>query len=241
MKILIANPPWRKNELYGLRSGCRFPYMTDELTREGVPAWIPFPFTLAQAAALLEKNGFEVELWDCIAAGIGFDEFYRRAEAFNPDLYIQETAAPSYPTDRAIFEQLRGMLPAAYLATAGDMLTGWGVRMLEENRFIDGGLTFEWEETALELAQKLRDRVPLAGTKGLYHRIDGRIIAEERRREPDVRTLPWAAREKLPMLRYNDDFAFLPVPNLQMYTERGCPYKCSFCVWVKARYGGCSV
>lgn len=241
MKILVANPPWRKNDFYGLRSGCRFPYMTDELTREGVPAWIPFPFTLAQAAALLEKNGFDVELLDCIASGIGFEEFYRRVESFKPDLYIQETAAPSYPNDRAIFEKMRSMLPDAYLATAGDMITGWGVRMLEENGCIDGGLTYEWEETALDLARKLRDRIPLTGTKGLFHRVDGRVIAEERRDPPDVRTLPWAAREKLPMLRYNDDFAFLPVPNLQMYTERGCPYTCSFCVWVKARYGGCSV
>ncbi|HOY65404.1 MAG TPA: radical SAM protein [Candidatus Ozemobacteraceae bacterium] len=241
MNILIANPPWRQGPLYGLRSGARFPYMTDELTRDGVPAWIPFPFSIAQAAALLEKHGFKVELWDAVAEGMGFDEFYRRVEAFKPDLYIQETVAPSYPNDRAIFEKLRGLLPGAYLATAGLMVTGWGPRMLEENPAIDGGLTYEWEETALELARRLRDRASLAGTKGLYHRVDGVVVAEPRRPEPDLNALPWPAREKMPMLRYNDDFAFLPVPNLQMVTERGCPYKCSFCVWIKARYGGYGV
>ena len=52
MKVLLANPPWRDAcGRHGLRSGARFNYLTDELTHEGVPTYIPFPFSLAQAAA----------------------------------------------------------------------------------------------------------------------------------------------------------------------------------------------
>ncbi|RCK80502.1 MAG: Radical SAM domain protein [Candidatus Ozemobacter sibiricus] len=237
MKILIANPPWRQGHLFGLRSGARFPYMTDELTWEGVPAWIPFPFTPAQATALLKKHGFQCEFWDGVAEGWSKEEFFERVRRYQPDLYIQEVVAPSYTNDRAIFETLRHMLPQAVLGAAGLMVTGWGPQMLEKNPAIDVGLVYEWEETALELAQRLRDRQPLAHTRGLLHRANGSVVVEPRRPPPDLAALPWPERESLPMLRYNDDFAFLPVPNLQMYTERGCPYKCSFCVWINARYG----
>jgi len=241
MKVLIANPPWRKGNLYGLRSGARFPYMTDELTWEGVPAWIPFPFTPSQAAALLEKNGFEIELWDAVAEGMPLSTFIEKTVAYKPDLYIQEVVAPSYPNDRAIFETLKARLPDTVLAAAGLMVTGWGPKMLEANPEMDAGLTYEWEETALELASKVRDGDSFDGVKGLFHRKNGAVIVEPRRPQPDLNSLPWPARERLPMLRYNDDFAFLPTPNLQMFTERGCPYKCSFCVWINARYGNYAV
>lgn len=241
MKILLANPPWRKGDLYGVRSGCRFPYMTDELTRDGVPTYIPFPFTLAQAAALLKKHGFEAEFWDEIAAGGSPESFYERVTNFRPDLYLQEVVAPSYPNDRHIFETLKSRLPAAVLGAAGIMVTGWGPEMLEKNPAIDLGLTYEWEETALDVAHRLKNGDSLAGTRGLYHRQNGKVVAEARRMRPALADLPWPDRESLPMLRYNDDFAFLPVPNLQMYTSRGCPYQCSFCVWINARYGDLKV
>ncbi len=109
--------------------------------------------------------------------------------------------------------------------------------MLEKNPMFDAGLIYEWEETALELAIRLRDGLSLDGLKGAIHRTGGRIVVEERRAPPDLNRLPWPARDHLPMLRYNDDFAYLPIPNLQMITSRGCPYQCSFCVWIKARYG----
>jgi len=215
--------------------------MTDELNREGVPAYIPFPFTLAQATSLLKKNGFQVEFWDEIASGGNLDAFFKRVRDYKPDLYIQEVVAPSYPNDRNIFESLKAILPNTTLAAAGIMITGWGPEMLEKNPAIDLGLIYEWEETALEVAERIRDRKSLEGTKGLFYRKNGMVVAETRREPPNLDSLPWPERETLPMLRYNDDFAFLPVPNLQMYTSRGCPYQCSFCVWINARYGNLQV
>ncbi|MBF0502190.1 MAG: radical SAM protein [Candidatus Riflebacteria bacterium] len=241
MKILIANPPWLEDAHFGVRSGARFPYMTNELTWEGVPTWIPFPFHPAMAAALLKKNGFHAEFWDGVAEGAQQKDFLDRIKAFQPDLYIQETVAPSYPYDVDFFQKLREILPRCVLGVAGLMVTSWGRQMFEENPVFDVGLTYEWEETTLELANRLQDGSPLDGVQGLIHRQGSEIILEVRRPSPDLKKLPWPLRDRLPMLRYNDDFAFLPVPNLQMYSSRGCPYKCTFCVWIKARYGNYQV
>jgi radical SAM superfamily enzyme YgiQ (UPF0313 family) len=241
MKILIANPPWREAGEFGIRSGARFPYLTNELTWEGVPTWIPFPFHPAIAAALLKKHEFSVEFWDGVAEGAFPDDFLRRVQEYRPDLYIQECVAPSYPHDADFFRRLRQAVPGCILGVAGLMATAHGQEMFADNPAFDVGLTFEWEETALELAQRLRDRLPLNGIKGLIHRRDGQTICEERRPSPDVKALPWPLRDHLPMLRYNDDFAFLPIPNLQLYSSRGCPYHCTFCVWIFARYGNYQV
>lgn len=241
MKILLANPPWKQGRLYGIRSGCRFPYMTDEVTEKGIPTYIPFPFSLAQAAALLKQHGFDVELWDWVAGGGNLDDFLREVVRYRPDVYLQEIVAPSYPYDRAILESLRHSLPDSKLGACGTMVTGWGPEMLKKTPVIDFGLPFEWEETALELAQRLRDQRSLDGMPGLYHRNGDQVIAEVRRMRPKADALPWPLRESLPMLNYNDDFAFLPVPNLQMYSSRGCPFQCSFCVWINARYGDLQV
>ncbi|MBF0546596.1 MAG: radical SAM protein [Candidatus Riflebacteria bacterium] len=241
MKILIANPPWRKGGKYGIRSGCRFPYLTDELSWEGVPLWIPFPFTPAQTSALLKRHGFNVQFWDCIAEGESLDGFINRIKEFSPDLYIQEIVTPSFSTDKAILETLRNVAPKCFLAGAGSMVTSIGSEILDKVPQLDAGLTYEWEETALELAQRLDTGKSLFGTKGLLYRLNGKVVNEPRRSPPDLNKLPWPDRDSVPMLRYNDDFAFLPVPNVQLYTERGCPYRCVFCDWINTRYGDRSV
>lgn len=237
MKVLVANPPWRDGGFYGVRSGCRFPYQTDELTWEGVPTWIPFPFSPAIAATMLEKDGFTVEFWDGVADGSETEDFLRRIREYQPDLYLHECVAPTYPSDAIFYRRLREMLPNCVLAVAGPMVTAHAREMFADNPAFDIGMTYEWEETTLDVAQRLRDGRPLDGVPGVVHRRNGEIVIEERRPSPDVKSLPWPMRDHLPMLRYNDDFAFLPVPNLQMFSSRGCPYHCTFCMWTFARYG----
>ncbi|MBI3037647.1 hypothetical protein HYY75_01165, partial [bacterium] len=150
---------------------------------------------------------------------------------------IQEVVTLSYENDRNIFEKIKELVPNVITVAAGLLITGWGPEMLRQNPAIDLGFTFEWEFTALETAKKIRNKEDIKGTHGIFHRTGGKVVEEPRRPSPDLDSLPWPARERLPMLRYNDDFAFLPVPNLQMFSSRGCPFKCSFCVWINARYG----
>jgi radical SAM superfamily enzyme YgiQ (UPF0313 family) len=49
--------------------------------------------------------------------------------------------------------------------------------------------------------------------------------------------LPWPQREGAVIYKYNDGFAGLPVPNVQMYSSRGCPFHCIFCLWPQVLYG----
>ena len=49
--------------------------------------------------------------------------------------------------------------------------------------------------------------------------------------------LGWPEREGLPMYNYNDAFAGLPRPNVQVMSSRGCPFDCTFCLWPQTIYG----
>ncbi len=48
MNVFLGNPPWRGNGWYGVRAGSRWPHRETEGTE-----YMPFPFFLAHAAALL--------------------------------------------------------------------------------------------------------------------------------------------------------------------------------------------
>jgi hypothetical protein len=62
MKVLLANAPWRKEGYYGVRAGSRWPHFE----RCGT-GYMPFPFFLAYATAVLERANIEVMLIDGIA------------------------------------------------------------------------------------------------------------------------------------------------------------------------------
>jgi len=71
MKIFLGNSPWDKPGYYGVRAGSRWPHF-----EKCGANYMPFPFFLAYATSLLEKNGFDVLLVDGIAEGISLEDFF---------------------------------------------------------------------------------------------------------------------------------------------------------------------
>ena len=62
MKIFLGNPPWKKGSRLGVRAGSRWPFTLGVPEGARKPEYIPFPFFLAYAAAVLERDGFTVML-----------------------------------------------------------------------------------------------------------------------------------------------------------------------------------
>ena len=110
--------------------------------------------------------------------------------------------------------------------------------ILKENAWIDYILLGEYEETLLELCQSLKEGSVTKALPGMVMR-EGETILHGGSRElmENIDSLPWPAREFLPMHHYRDDFAGMPLPNLQMWASRGCPYTCIFCLWPAVMYG----
>ncbi len=241
MKIFLGNAPWSKEgnkengkkDHYGVRAGSRWPHFE----RRTSP-YMPFPFFLAYAAALLKKNGFNVLLIDAIAERISQKEYFNRMNEFSPNVVVHEVSTASIKTDVSQAGRVKELLPESKIIFCGAHHGMYDPKFLDEHSFIDYVCEGEFEFTLLELAQRLKDRSSLEGVEGLLYRGADGAVKNSRRPLGKLDDLPWPAREYLPMKNYWDNPGGIPSPSLQIHTSRGCPFTCSFCVWPQIMYGG---
>lgn len=235
MKILLGNPPWRKPGFYGVRAGSRWPHFERESS-----SYMPFPFQLAYAAAVLERERFEVRLVDGIAERMTDDAYLARLADFAPDLVIHEISTISISHDMRIIDAARRRLGGgARIAVCGLHVLAHDPEFLRRQPAVDFSLIGEYELTSLELARRLSEGGPVDGVAGLVYR-DAAGTPRANPRRPlvkDLDSLPWPARHLLPMNAYHDTPGGIPEPSVQMWSSRGCPFRCSFCAWPQIVYG----
>jgi len=238
MKVLLANPPWRKDNYFGVRAGTRWPFLTKLSKGQKIPDYVPFPFFLAYTAALLKKENIEVRLIDAIPLGLNESEFLKQIENFSPNLIIQETSTPSIKYDIEIAKKIKENGLSKRIALSGPHVSIYKSDFLKENQFIDYLLIGEYELTALELSKRLKEDKNLEDVKGLIYSKNSEIFENEPRELlADLDTLPYPSRELLPMVHYRDYFCDIPQPTAQIWASRGCPFGCIFCLWPEVIYG----
>ncbi len=227
MMVLLANLPWRRFGATGVRAGSRWPHLKGPTETH----YLPFPFFLAYATALLRKHGFQAVLVDAIAEGLSYDDFYAKALALKPDLLVCETSTVTLAHDLRFLRRFRGMP----LALCGPDVNIRSREFMENNPGVTYVLAGEYEFTLLDLVTRLTEGRTLQGAQGLIYRDAGTRINPPR---PlcDLDDLPWPLREGLPMERYNDTPGDMPIPSVQMLSSRGCPFRCKFCLWPQVMY-----
>jgi radical SAM superfamily enzyme YgiQ (UPF0313 family)/molybdenum cofactor biosynthesis enzyme MoaA len=231
-KFLLANLPWHKNGYYGVRAGSRWPHMRDE--QEG--GYLPFPFFLAYAASLLEKNHVDVVLIDAIAEKMSDEEFLEKALWVNADYLVAETSVPSFYDDIELLKKISSSgLPIILCGPNSEI---YKPQFLKDHPFVSYVLFGEYEFSLLELARSLREGQDLSKVDGLIFRDGPEIVKNPKRNPFDIDLLPWPHREKLPMGRYLDAPGGMLMPSVQMMASRGCPFQCSFCLWPQVMYQG---
>jgi len=236
MKVFLGNGPWYRPGYYGVRAGSRWPHFETAYS-----PYMPFPFYMAYACALLEQEGYECLMVDGIAERITEEEFVNRAAAFQPDIIILEVATPSMETDLRQTRLIKEKCPEVKVAYCGlHILEGEG-DFLANHEDVDFTLRGEYDYTALEFVKALDGKMKFEDVLGLSY-LDpnsGKTHQNDRREViSDLGALPWPSRDHLPMYSYHDHPGGIPGPSLQMWTSRGCPFRCIFCVWPQIMYEG---
>jgi len=232
MKIVLTNLPWKKGIKWGARAGSRWPHIKDDTERN----YLPFPFYLAYAAALLKRHGFNIEIIDAIAEEISYKRFIQKVKSIKPQLIVAETSTVSLKHDLNFLKNFNGL---ASIALCGPDINIAAPEFLAKFDFIDYVLFGEYEATLLDLVNGLSETRNLQHIYGLVHRNNGDIIKNEPRTLiTDLDWLPWPLREALPIKKYNDAPGDIPSPCGSMWASRGCPFKCSFCLWPQVMYSG---
>ncbi len=235
MKVFLGNAPWNAEGMYGVRAGSRWPHF-ENADQE----YMPFPFFLAYATAVLEQNDTEVLLVDGIAERLTEEEFGQHIVRFGPDLIVMEVSTPSLMTDARQWKQVRELVgPDVKIALTGIHHPMQDPAWLVENPEVDFVLVGEYEYTLRDLVNRLDQGRDLDGIDGLIHRSEGHPTWTGKR--PLIQLLdevPWPARHFLPMYDYRDEPGSIDRPSVQVWASRGCPYRCSFCAWPQIMYGG---
>ena len=235
LKVFLGNAPWSKPGYYGVRAGSRWPHFESELER-----YMPFPFQLAYAAALLKQHQLEVLLVDGIAEKMTEYGFIHRIEQMSPDLILLEVSTPSFDVDIQYARRLRSNIGRSVpILFCGPHAPMFLPQFLESHTDVDMVLIGGYEHTLLSVARALADGQPLHDIKGLIFRDrDGTVVSTG---PPEfienIDDMPWPVREFLPMQNYFDQPGNLPEPSLQMWASRGCPYSCSYCIWPQMMNG----
>jgi radical SAM superfamily enzyme YgiQ (UPF0313 family) len=232
-KILLANLPWQRDGMWGVRAGSRWPHIKNETERD----YLPFPFFLAYATALLKKHSIEADLIDAIADQMTEDKFLGSLSENNYDYLVSETSIPSFCEDLRLLEKISDM--GIRIILCGPNHEIYNPQFMEEHPFINFVLYGEYEFSLLELMQCLGEKRNLSEVKGLIYREANTVVKTPKREPFDINLLPWPHRETLPICRYSDAPGEMLVPNVQMVASRGCPFGCQFCLWPQVVYQGC--
>lgn len=233
-RVFLGNAPWYKPGYYGVRAGSRWPHFEKETVD-----YYPFPFFLAYAAAVLEKEDFPVLLVDAVPQKLSERTFLDRISNFQPEVIVLETSTASLKNDLSIARLIRDNMSSALIIFCGPHAPMYEKSFLKETPVVDMVMSGEYEFTLLDVVKAYENNHSFNEIPGLLFRQknSGTIIkTPERALIKNLERFPWPSRKYLPMEKYQDYLCGIPQPGLQMWSSRGCPYKCSFCFWPHVMY-----
>jgi anaerobic magnesium-protoporphyrin IX monomethyl ester cyclase len=252
MTVLLANAPTRipagnGRERFFVKAGSRWPFSIEKGADESC-RYVPFPFGLAYLAALLERDGVEVAVYDGVALNASAEDLLGYATKCRPQVVFMETTTPTVDHDLALCRELKARTQAL-IALGGAHVTTFAESILLEHAEVDWILPGEYE---LNAARAIVDwqrggDAAVSGLPGLVRarlRQDGarEVIAGPPGSPIDpLDQLPMPARHLFPIREspsawpYWDGFC-RHRPALQMHSSRGCPFHCTFCLWVNVMY-----
>ncbi len=234
MNIVFANPPWF-DEGHAVRAGSRWPHAEFDEKHEDRTEYAPFPFFMAYAAALCERDGHKVAVMDALSSGITKEKFIKDLRSFGPDLVVMESSTPSINVDLQTAKAIRDEVDCQ-IALCGPHVTTFPTEIIDENTHIDFVFMGEYEMTAAKTANAIDGNGDLADIAGLAYRDGEKGKANARRALLDLDDLPLPARHLMEMDNYCEPF--MQTPNVQLIQSRGCTFGCVYCLWPPVMYGG---
>lgn len=212
---LFLNPP----SFDGFDGGAGARY---QAKREITSYW--FPTWLAQPAALVPGS----KLMDAPPHRQTIDDLLKIVNDY--ELFILHTSTPSLSNDIKCAEAIKAKNPHADIGFIGAHVAVLPDRTLRDAPVIDFVCRNEFDYTCLDLAMGKS----WSGIRGLSYRDESGAIHHNPERElvhdwdamPSV--LPVYHRD----LKIENYFiGYLLHPYVSLYTGRGCPAKCTFCLW----------
>jgi hopanoid biosynthesis associated radical SAM protein HpnJ len=213
-RTLLLSPPSFKDFDGG--AGSRY-QATREVTSFWYPTWLCYAAGLIPESRVLDAPPLNMKVAEVVAQARGYD------------LVVLFTSSASLAYDLKTVELLKDAYPQQMVGMVGPQVSVLPEETLKAGPALDFVARREFDYTVLELAQ---DR-PLKDILGLSYRLNGQIQHNaDRPWVDDLDALPWVTEiyhRDLDIKRYH--IPYLKDPYISIYTGRGCPNRCVYCLW----------
>ena len=220
LKTLLLNPPSFENFDGG--AGSRWP-ATREIESYWYPVWLAYPAGALEGSRLLDAPSHHVSAEETINIAKGYE------------FLVLFTSTPGYPGDILLAAEIKKANPTMKIAFVGPHVSVLPERTLRECPSIDFVCRKEFDTAVVEYAKGK----PLADILGVSYLKDG--VAVHNPDCPQIENLdalPHVTdvyKRDLDVTRYN--VPFLLHPYVALYSTRGCPAQCTFCLWPQTLMG----
>jgi hopanoid biosynthesis associated radical SAM protein HpnJ len=222
MKTLFLNPP--SYEDFDGGAGSRY-QATREVWSFWYPTWLAYPAGMVPGARLLD------------APPHGYDLKRTIEEAKGYDFVVLHTSTPSLRMDSRTAEAIKAANPNVTIAFVGGHPTAAPEETLKISNAIDIAGRKEFDHSMVEVAQGIDwsriDGISYRKNGTIHHNPDRPVMTGE-----ELDRLPFATEvydRNLDYLQYNSPYC--QYPYVSIYTGRGCPAKCTFCLWPQVTQG----
>lgn len=222
MKILVINQPF-------IPQYCRCQRWPAKTRGRAIrpPDW------LCYAAAVLKRDGLDVELYDFIANNWDKVKLEKLTREKNPDFVVLDSTTPSISSDIECAKICKTVSGCKVIMT-GTHATALASETLKSgHENIDVIALGEFDCTISDI---IRNFPNLDMVKGIAYLNKGEVkFTAPRPIIEDLDSLPFPSWESIDIMKYFD--AGRLYPYIDIIGGRGCPYQCSFCQWPQLMFG----
>ncbi|MCJ7613909.1 B12-binding domain-containing radical SAM protein [Candidatus Bathyarchaeota archaeon] len=198
--------------------------------------YLPPPYGILQLAAYLEnrKEDVDIQVLDCNAEGLDWQQLEKRIESFDPDIVASSALATcnTYVAARTL-EIAKKVKPDVLTVAGGQHFTVLAQESMETYPEIDVIVRGEGEETLVELAEASDNKSSFSEIEGISFRNNGTV----RHNPPrplieNLDELPFPGYNFVENLLQKYHFTAMAGSNTRyalIEGSRGCPHQCIFC------------
>ena len=220
MKTLFLNPPSFEN--YDGGASSRWP-ATREIESYWYPVWLAYPAGMLEGSRLLDAPPHHVSFEQTVELGKQYE------------FLVLFTSTPGFEGDVKLVTAMKVANPNLKIAFVGPHVTTLPERSLRECPAIDFIVRKEFDYATVEFA----NGKPVDQILGISYLKNGKVMHNlDRPAVEDLDALPDVVdvyKRDLDVPRYN--VPFLLHPFVALYTTRGCPAQCTFCLWPQTLSG----
>src|ERR1700734_2913872 len=220
LKTLLLNPPSFENFDGGASS--RWP-ATREIESYWYPVWLAYPAGMLEGARLLDANPHHIT-WPQVIETLKDYEFL-----------VLFTSTIAWGGDQQWAQKVKDTYPNIKICFVGPPVTTDPDKALNECKAIDFVCRREFDYSVVEYA----NGKPLDEILAISYRKNGQVVHNpDRPQIENLDALPWVTdvyKRDVDVTKYN--VPFLLHPFVALYTTRGCPAQCTFCLWPQTLSG----